>query len=113
MRTNEATVAAMRMRLKAMPCRISTPPGLFLALCWPGLAKYSRPANARVGRGGGGRRHTSGPAPAAAPGPGGYGAVMARPRRARACRPPHARARCGHLRPPDVGVLRALRHAGR
>src|SRR4051794_4407488 len=38
---------------------------------------------------------------------------MARSRRARACRPPHTRAGRGHLRTPDVGVLRALRHARR
>ena len=82
-------------------------------LCWPGFAKYSRPANARVGRGGGRHRHTSGPAPAAAPASGGVGAVMAGPRRARARRSPHSGARRGHLRPPDVGVLRAFRHAGR
>ena len=87
--------------------------GTLRGLCCPRFAKYSRPANARVGRGGGRRRHAAGPAPAAAPAAGGVGAVMAGPRRARARCSPHAAARRGHLRPPDVGLLRAFRHARR
>ena len=48
-----------------------------------------------------------------APAAGGVGALMAGARRARARRSPHAGARRGHLGPPDVGLLRALRHARR